>query len=216
MIELLKAKNPEIEFCDVREAEFSKYGRVIENLDLGEIQKAGEKIPYPQEGTTYLPSVEEFETLAIAKTIQNEFFGTLPTQVGYCFGYSNFMNATEWHFSNEINIALTDQILFLATLSDLENGKIPSSKFKAFYFPRGTVIEVYSTTLHFCPCQVSDAGFGCVVALPKGTNIPLEVEVEDPVLFRRNKWILAHEENRALIEKGVVSGITGTNYQIKY
>ena len=103
MIELLKAKNPEIEFFDVREAEFLKFGRVIENLDLTEIQKAAEKISYPQEGTTYLPSVEKFEALAIAKTIQNEFFGTLPTQVGYCFGYSKLMNATEWHFSNEIN-----------------------------------------------------------------------------------------------------------------
>ena len=96
------------------------------------------------------------------------------------------------------------------------DNKISSSKFKAFYLPEGTVIEVYATTLHFCPCQVSDDGFGCVVALPEGTNIPLENKTEDPVLFRKNKWLLCHEENKALVEKGVVPGISGINFEIKY
>ena len=87
---------------------------------------------------------------------------------------------------------------------------------KAFYVPAGTLIEVYATTLHFCPCQVSDAGFGCVVALPLGTNVPLDYAVSDPLLFRKNKWILAHEENQTLIDRGVVAGVYGVNYKINY
>ena len=126
------------------------------------------------------------------------------------------MNATEWHTSSEINIAVTPLVLILGHIWDIENGKIDSSKFKAFYLPAGTVVEVYSTTLHFCPCEVDENGFGCVVALPKDTNTNLEVEPQDKLLFRKNKWIIAHEENLALINRGVISGITGKNHKINY
>lgn len=126
------------------------------------------------------------------------------------------MNATEWHTSSEINIAVTPLVLILGHIWDIGDGKIDSSKFKAFYLPKGTVVEVYATSLHFCPCEVSKKGFGCVVALPKDTNTNLEVEPQDKLLFRKNKWIIAHCENEALINRGVVAGITGTNYEIKY
>ena len=143
-------------------------------------------------------------------------FGSLPTQIGYCWGHSNFLNATEWHTSAEINIAVTPLVLILGHVWDIEEGKIDSSKFKAFYLPAGTVVEIYATTLHFCPCEVSKNGFGCVVGLPTGTNTDLTVKKEDPMLFRKNKWIIAHIDNEALKNKGVVVGITGTNYEIKY
>ena len=97
-----------------------------------------------------------------------------------------------------------------------ENGRLHSSSMKAFYVPAGTAIEVYASTLHFCPCEVQREGFGCVVALPVGTNIPLEEPSEDPLLFRKNKWIVAHDQNRSLIERGVVPGIDGVNYEIRY
>jgi hypothetical protein len=55
-----------------------------------------------------------------------------------------------------------------------------------------------------------------VVALPEGTNTDLTIAVNDPLLFRKNKWIIAHVENDALIARGVVAGITGENYKINY
>ena len=78
------------------------------------------------------------------------------------------------------------------------------------------MVEIYATSLHFCPCEVSKNGFGCVVGLPTGTNTDLTVKKEDPMLFRKNKWIIAHVDNEALKNKGVVAGITGLNYEIKY
>ncbi len=107
-------------------------------------------------------------------------------------------------------------MLILGRRCDLSDGRLDSATMKAFYVPRGTVLEVYATTLHFCPCQVSDEGFGMVVGLPRGTNTPLEGEVSDPLLFRRNKRIISHEENASLLARGVVPGVYGENYKINY
>ena len=59
--------------------------------------------------------------------------------------------------------------------------------------PKGTTIEVYATTLHFCPCEVTVSGFSCIVGLQRGTNHPLE-DRKQGLLWAKNKWLLAHEE----------------------
>lgn len=216
MLGNLKKLNPEIKLYDVGDKEFISFGRIIKNLDATEIIKEAKKIPMPENSSSYLPSVEAFEKLNIAQTIKNDFFGSMPTQIGYCWGHSNFLNATEWHTSSEINIAITPLVLILGHIWEIEDGKIDSSKFKAFYLPAGTIVQVYATSLHFCPCEVDKDGFGCIVGLPQGTNTNLEIKPSNPMLFRKNKWIIAHTENNVLIEKGVVPGITGTNFEIKY
>lgn len=216
MLDILKKKNPDIEFYSVQDEEFKSYGRIITNLDTSEIVAAGEKIELPEEGVSYTPTEKSFEKLAIAGKIRDELFGTLPLQLGYCRGHSSFLNATEWHTSSEINIAITPLVLFLGHVWEIEDRKIASSKFKAFYLPKGTAIECYATTLHYCPCQVSDTGFGCAVGLPEGTNTALEKNLEDKRISAKNKWILYCEGNKAAIARGAEPAITGINYQIKY
>ena len=216
MFNLLKEKNPQLPFYSVDSEEFASYGRVLTHLDTAEICAAAATFETPAEGSMYRPGAEAFEALPIAEAIQNTCFGTLPTQLGYCWGHSNRLNATEWHTSNEVNIAVTPLVLLLAHAWDLRDGKLDATAFRAFYLPAGTAVEVYATSLHFCPCEVQESGFGCVVALPEGTNTDLTVAVDDPLLFRRNKWIIAHEDNAALIARGVVAGITGENYEIRY
>ncbi len=216
MLDNLKLKNPDIKLYSVNSEEFKTFGRVITGLDTSEIIKAAEKISRPAEGSAYTPSEESFEKLSIAKEIENKFFGTLPAQIGYCHGHNSLLNAAEWHMSNEINIAVTPLVLILGHIWDIKSGKIDSSSFKAFYLPKGTAAEVYATTLHFCPCEVEESGFGCVVGLPLGTNTPLDENSENQLLFRKNKWLIAHEENTSLINRGAVAGITGTNFEIKY
>ena len=205
MLNKLKELNKDIPFFHVNSEEFKPFGRVID-IDATEIIEVGEKIEKPA-GSSYTPSLAEFEALEIAKTIKREFFGTLPSQIGYCWGHNNMMNATEWHTSSEVNIAVTDVVLILGHLWEVEDGKIDSSRFKAFYLPKGTVAEVYATSLHYCPCEVEKEGFGCVVCLPKDTNTALEENCDDKLLRAKNK---------ALIEKGAVAGLTGTNYKINY
>ena len=216
MLNELRQKNPDLMIYDVRDTAFLEYGNVIDTLDTAEIVRAASAIELPQEGSLYLPSAPELEGLEIAARIRDLYFGTLPVQIGYCCGHSNFLNAAEWHASNEVNVAVTPLVLILGKRSDMKNGRLHSSSMKAFYVPAGTAIEVYASTLHFCPCEVQREGFGCVVALPAGTNTPLDEAVDDRLLFRKNKWIVAHDQNEALLSRGVVAGIDGVNYEIRY
>lgn len=216
MLRLLKEKNPDIRMYSVNDGEFKTFGRVINDLDPAEIIAAGGKIQRPKTGCAYVPGEESLEKLQIAAQIQNRFFGTLPAQIGYCHGHNSLLNAAEWHFSSEINIAVTPLVLILGHVWDIENGKIDSSRFQAFYLPKGTAVEIYATTLHFCPCETEKSGFGCVVGLPLDTNTPLDGTAESPLLSRKNKWLIAHEENTPLINRGAVPGITGKNFEIKY
>lgn len=212
--EYLKRKNPGLELYPVQSPEFREYGKVITDMDSFAVAKAAEEICMPPKGTVYHASDPAFEALEIAKIIRDEVFGTLETQLGYCYGFNSCLNAAEWHCSSELNIAITPLVLILGKRSDLENGRMNSSVMKAFYLPAGTVAEIYATSLHFCPCQTGEEGFRCVVGLPKGTNLPLEAPTDDKLLFRRNKWIVAHDDNEELIARGVVPGICGDNYRI--
>lgn len=216
MLEKLKKLNPNLAFYDVYDEAFRPYGRVIEDLDTDEIVKAGNKISLPTSGASYVPSEESFEVLPIAKEITDKCFGTLPTQIGFCWGHNTKMEATEWHTSSEVNIATKPIVLLLGLRSDLVNNRIDSATFKAFYVPTGVAVEVFATSLHYCACQVSDEGFGCVVGLPKDTNTDLPKGIKKGLMFARNKWLIAHDDNVSLIADGAVAGIFGENYDIKY
>lgn len=214
MLDFLRLRNPDIELFSVYDEEFRSFGRIL-CLDTEEISKVAEGFEMP-ENVIYIPSTEKFESLSIAKEIENGIFGTLPTQIGYCCGHSRYLNATEWHTCSEVNIAVTDMVLILGHLWDMENERIASSLFKAFYVPKGTAVEIYATSLHYCPCQVSDEGFGCIVGLLRNTNTALETETPDRKLVAKNKWLIAHVDNAAKIKQGAVAGITGINFEIKY
>lgn len=208
----LKGKNPGIALFDVRSNEFAEYGRLIEGIETEEIIKVASAIEMPDAGSVYHASEPSFEALPIAREIRDRIFGTLDTELGYCCGHNSRLNGAEWHCSSELNIAVTDLVLILGRRQDLSpDGRLESASMKAFYLPAGTAAEIFATTLHFCPCEVERDGFGCVVGLPAGTNLTLDEPTGDRLLFRRNKWIIAHENNEALISKGVFPGIKGEN-----
>ena len=209
-------KNPHLKIYRTSDTEFVPFGYRINDIDSKPFIEASEKADEVKEGSLYVAEADYFKDLDAAKDIEIKYYGELPAQAGYCYGFSNKLNAVEWHKSSEVNIATTDLILFLGSVQDIVDRKIDSSKIKAFYVEKGEVLEVYATTLHFCPCQVSEEGFGCVVVLPKGTNVPLEGEYEDKLMFRKNKWILAHVDNEGLIARGVIPGVTGENYEVKF
>ena len=123
--------------------------------------------------------------------------------------------AREWHTCNEFNIAVRELVLLLAKREDLdEDGRLNADKVQAFYLAQGEMIEVYSDTLHFCPCEVTGSGFSCIVGLQRGTNLPIAPEQKVNKLWAANKWLLGHEANTGLIERGAFPGIYGENWKI--
>lgn len=211
MLNKLHKLNPDIKIFDIKDDEFKKYGRIIKT-DASDIISEASKLSFPKKGTQYIPSVKELENLYSL----SEEFGYMPTQTGICHGFNNRMNALEYHKSSEINIAVTDMILILGHICDLKGKEYQSKNVKAFLLRKGDAVELYSTTMHFCPCQVRDEGFSCIVVLPKFTNEVLDKKAEDNLLFKKNKWIICHELNESLISLGVYPGIHGINYEIKY
>ena len=126
-------------------------------------------------------------------------------------------------------ICVTDLMLVLAKTSDLRDNTITAEQAEVFFFPRGTVIEMYGDTMHLSPLRVSDAGFRAVVILPKGTNTPLtqaeaimrnkkisEGDTEARLLLQRRKWVVAHPDRKALIEQGAFPGLLGENTRLVY
>lgn len=198
----------------VTDKEFLPFGKVLD-IDTRDIVEEAQKVEMPAQGSVYVTSKEEFERLPIMDIIENEAFGGIPSQLGYCWGYNDTLNALEWHKCSEINIAVTDLILLVGDVRDIEeDGRFNSEKVKAFKMLKGEAVEVYATTLHYCPIQTTKNGFGCVVGLLKGTNTDLDFPCQDKFLFGKNKWVIAHEDNAELVSQGAVGGVYGENYKI--
>lgn len=199
----------------VSDSSFRPYGRVFTGMDVSELVAAMEKTDAPADAVVYYPSIPELEKLSVAAEIKNSFFGQLDMQIGYCNGTNDRLNAVEYHRCSEFGVAVTDIILLLGKQQDIEvDFTYDSSAIEAFMVPKGTVYEMYATTLHYAPCSVEGKPFRNVVILPKGTNTDLEAkgaQPEDKLLAAKNKWLIAHAD--AAIE-GAFNGIKGSNVTV--
>lgn len=216
MLQIIKELNTNIPIYSVNDKEFLSYGRILNGYDVSEMLQECEKIKMPEVGSKYELSIPALERLDIAKKLKNDCFGELDIQVGLCWGYNKLLNGLEYHKSSEINIAVTPMLLLLGKVYEMDGLKFDSCNIKGFFVEKGQVIEVYGTSLHFCPCQVNENGFSSVVVLHKGTNELLDNVASEPLLFKKNKWLICHEKNSGLIEKGIYPGIYGENFEIRY
>lgn len=204
----------------VNDDAFKAYGRVFPKFDATELVDAMQKMDAPADAVVYYPSIEELEALWVAKSVKDSFFGELDMQIGYCNGTNNLLNAVEYHRCSEFGVAASDLILLVGKQQDIEvsadgeDFSYDSAKIEAFLVPKGTVYEMYATTLHYAPCSVDGKPFRNVVMLPKGTNTDLGekgTQPEDKLMTAKNKWLIAHEE--AGIE-GAYNGIKGVNVSV--
>ena len=84
--------------------------------------------------------------------------------------------------------------MYLGSIQDIKSdGTVSENSLEAFRIPAGTAVELYSTTLHYAPCQADDNGFMVGIILPKGTNLPVsdnkETDNKDEYLAAANKWL---------------------------
>ncbi len=221
MIEKLIEKNSQIELLPITDKSFNQFGRILNEELFNEAIEYLETTEVPKLGNTYLAHDQYFLNAIKNFSGYDNVFGELPIQYGYCNGLNSKLNALEYHKSSEINIAVTELVLMLGKFEDITDKEYDSSNLVAYYLPKGTVVELYPKVLHFAPCKVEDKGFKCGVILPNLTNVDLckanQINCdEDNYLFKKNKWLLAHEENTKAINHGAFKGITGKNIEIEY
>ncbi len=200
---------------------FKPFGRVIKGYYLRSLLEEMEKTECPSDRVVYEPSVRSLETLKISKQFSEEAYGGMPIQIGYCNGRNHLLNAVEYHRDSELNLACTDMILLVGKRQDIgRDYTYDTGKMQAFLVKKGTLVEIYSTTLHYAPISAGEhENFRCVVVLPKGTNEPLPAcrgkahTKEDQLLTHVNKWLIAHPES-GLDKDGAFVGLKGENIRL--
>ena len=209
-----------MKFYSVFDPEFKAYGQVVSGMDdtIEELLEAMKALPVP-EGVGYVPEEPELQELPAMVEISEHLYGGMPVELGWCCGHNTKLNCLEYHRDSEFNLGTEDFILLLGLQGEIVDGVLDTEKVKAFRCPKGVLIEVYATALHYAPCQAGkDKGFQVLVALPENTNTDFTLEEktmgDDALLWARNKWLLAHPESGEAAQ-GAHVGLKGENIDIK-
>ncbi len=224
----LRSHNAQIDILELGDPEFERYGRVRQAVRLESglefaRQQAGLAENFPQ-SVVYEASVPGLEaSLELVRDLTLKVYGGMPIQLGWCYGRNSMMSALEYHRGSEAIVAVTDVLVLLGDYRDIQWSPeilYESLELKAFYVPQGSLVELYAGTLHYAPLQVhAQEGFCTLVGLPRGTNLDLESrpprQGESALLFACNKWLLAHPDEKDLVQAGAYAGIRGENIRVE-
>jgi hypothetical protein len=217
----LQKQNRHLRLYAVTDERFCAYGQVLSGLDVSAMMSNMAAPPVPETGNVYVASWKPLEDSASAAVVAG-VLGGVDTQIGYCNGVNSSLNGLEYHKSSELNVAVTDLVLLLGHMRDIHQNRYHAERVDAFYVPRATAFEIFAGTLHYGPCKVWPSGFKCVVALPRGTNLPFSEPVaktegeESHLLFRCNKWLLVHPDRQEQVLDGANPGIDGPNIHVQF
>ena len=207
-----------MKILSVTDPSFQNYGQILTGYDVKELLSTLDKVTPCPDGVDYVPEQAELMALPIEKELENNAFGGMPIQIGWCNGHKTKLNCLEYHRDSELNVGTQDFILLLAKREDLVDGVLDSDKVVAYKCPAGVLVEVYATTLHYAPCSAAKGqGFKVIVVLPKGTNVGMPTisvkNDEDAILWATNKWLLAHADSSEAAQGAKVL-IKGVNTDI--
>ena len=135
---------------------FRPYGRVVEGYPVEGILKALAETPCT-DAVVYEPRIEALHQAPHAEEIGAALYGGMPFQFGFCNGVNTKLNCLEFHRDSEFNLGTEDFILLIAKQEEIIDGKLDTSKVKAFKAPAGVLVECYATTLHYAPCHADPA-----------------------------------------------------------
>lgn len=200
-------RNPGVAIRRWDDPAFAEYGRIWTGFDLAEVYEWAGTVPMPASGNAYTASDPQAEALAAVQAVGRAVYGGLPFQAGTCRGDNRVLNGIEYHSGSEVAICVRPCVLFLGRLRDMRDGTYDGALAQAFYFPAGTVVQTYETTLHYTPCA-ADGQFFTVCLLPRGTGEALPGGPQG-ILKKRNKWFIAHPDNTAKVQAGDRPGLLG-------
>jgi hypothetical protein len=224
MIEKVQKENPGLVIHDMHEPLFREFGELMTLPDVQKIEAIAEKeTVMPDTGNKYVASIPTLETDSLVEACK-PYFGGMPVQIGYCNGHGNHLGGMEWHLCPEGTICLTEGVFFLGRQTDMDSFHFDTKNAVAFFAEKGMCFLLHPMTLHLAPSQVTKEGFRSIIILEKGTNTPLDDatkqiihasdSLEFKTLFMKNKWMIAHESNQKLIERGVLPLVSGVDYEV--
>ncbi len=173
--------NPGRNILSVSDDSFKKFGaihkgfkidRLLEYLDRNQVN---DEIVY----TADVPEMRE-EFASQLDPIMKSVYAGMDVQVGVCYGRNNTLNALEYHQGSEVYIHATDMILMLALDEDIKwpEGTYDSSLIKAFYAPKGYVIELRGGCMHYAGVNVfHKEGINLIVSLLNNTNYQIDLRL---------------------------------------
>lgn len=222
MITVLLTKLNHRPIYNIEEERFKTYGRALTAIDFSSsIDFIINQTDIPEEGNIYQASVDALEAEEIVSVVSLEVYGGNEIQIGYCNGRNSGLNGLEYHKGSEVFVAVTDCMLILGHLWDVVHNQYESDQAEVFFVKAGQAVELYQTTLHLSPCKVYEQGFQSIIILPRGTNYdfdaPIKTRLEEgQILFKKNKWMIAHTEWEPLLRQGVKPGILGERIVLNY
>lgn len=212
LLEELRLLNPNRAIYTTDHPDFSRYGAVLKNAQISALTDLMATVAIPEGENLYVPSNPAIEALPDVQAIGRDVFGGLPVEAGECAGHSRALTAVEYHQGSEVNVFFTPVVMVLGKRSQIKDGQFNAEQdAKLFFVPAGTVIEFFSDTLHYSPCEVTTEGFKFLVMLIQGTNQPLPANFhsDNPFLVKQNKFQFVHASRTDKIAQGVRVGVAG-------
>ncbi|MCL4385817.1 MAG: DUF4867 family protein [Cyanobacteria bacterium] len=217
ILKKLNELNPGRNIVSADDKSFRQYGTIHKRFKIDKLMKYLEKDNQVKEEVVYIADVPELlnEYGDELKPIINGIYAGMDVQAGRCLAINNKLNALEYHQGSETYISGTDMVMLLGLEQDIvwPKGTYDSSKIKAFYAPKGRVIELKGGCMHFVGINVyQKEGINVVVMLLKGTNTKFEFNKDqnsqDKLIIAKNTWFLAHSEYKQAKDAGYHLGLT--------
>lgn len=210
----LQQQNPSYSIKSIDDQSFQTFGKRIDENVNDVIAYVSANVHPPKLGNRYEPSVLAIEQFSSIQKISQKVYGYMDVMAGVVSGHNHVFNGIEYHQGSETIIAVTDYILVVGHIWDMIENTYDSSLCQIFYVPQGSIVECYSTTLHYTPICVSDEGFITICLLLKGTGDALFER--EGILKKKNKWFIAHVSNEEKTKAGDFPGFKGEMITIKY
>lgn len=206
MLEEIRKLNPDYQIHELDNS-FKEYGRVIKQ----DMQEAIDYAVNYQNINAYDTSVPSLEQMPCIQDLINDVYGYLDVMAGVVTGKNEVLNGLEYHQCSETIVAVTDYILAIGKRQDMVDNDYDIEKCELFYVPKGTVVELYATTLHYTPIKVKDS-FKTICLLLRGTGDSCQ---RKGILKKKNKWFIAHKDNIEKVQAGDYPGLKGEMIHIK-
>lgn len=216
--------NPGRNILSADDESFKLYGTIHKGFKIDSLAKYLEQDSNVSDELVYLADVPELckDFASELQPIIQRVYAGMDVQAGRCLARNNTLNALEYHLGSETYISGTDMVMLLGLDKDISwpEGKYDTSNIKAFYAPKGSVIELKGGCLHYVGINVyRKQGINVIVMLLKDTNTKIDFlkgkESQDKLLIAKNTWFLAHPENKQFKEAGYHLGLTGENISFK-